>query len=186
MFGVFDQRKDLPYGVVLTINAPLQPMQRVALFEDPLDQMLRHNGYGVVAGGTTALNPGGDVARTEIELSLVEATDLVLSEIKQKLEALGIPVGSRMRCLAGEFSIEIGVFEGITLYLRECEVGAQFVCDGLNNLLQESGRVFGFKDDLPESVFYLYGSCELSLRRSVLNFLQCHGLRDKARIGVIN
>ena len=102
--------------VIARLNARAQPLDRGEVFEDPLSDILQAAGIGEVTGGGTLLGEEGEIEFCDLEIMVPEATDAVLGAIREALEGLGAPKGSRLIWNDGANELEFGTFEGLAVY----------------------------------------------------------------------
>jgi hypothetical protein len=88
--------------VTATLNARLRPLDRGELYEDPLDEALRSAGLGEVTGGGTQLAATGEIDSCDLEIELAEISERTLETVRELLERLGAPNGSRLVVGEGE------------------------------------------------------------------------------------
>lgn len=84
--------------VFVRVPEPLQPLDRAAKYEDPLDATLKKTGLGEVTGGGTQMSkPKADGSRdiewVGIDVELADL-DLGIGPLKQELIRLGVPKGT--------------------------------------------------------------------------------------------
>ncbi|MFN8571395.1 MAG: hypothetical protein U0132_05010 [Gemmatimonadaceae bacterium] len=84
-----------PCLVVATIPESIDPMDRAAKYDDPLDLALKSAGVGMVSGAGSQLDVSRQIAFVDIELALAN-TDGALELARTTLKSLGAPKGSVM------------------------------------------------------------------------------------------
>ena len=175
--------------VIARLNARAQPLDRGEVFEDPLGDILEAAGAGKVTGGGTMLGEEGEIEFCDLEIMVPAATDAAIGVIREALEGLGAPKGSRLIWNDGANDVEFGTFEGLAVYLNGTdlpeEVYAQsdvnFVYDELGRLLGNEGRVVSHWDGPRETALYLYGRSADAMLARIRPFLDSYPLCDKAR-----
>jgi hypothetical protein len=135
--------------VIARLNVRAQPLDRGEVFEDPLDQILQAAGTGQVTGGGTMLGTDGEIEFCDIEITVPDATDATLDAIREALEGLGAPKGSRLIWNDGANELAFGSFEGVGVYLNGTDLPDEvyeqsdlgFVYEEFGRLLGSEGRV---------------------------------------------
>ena len=147
--------------VIATLNARLQPVQRVERYDDPLHEFLRSRGAGSVEGGGTLLGADGEVESADVEVELHDPEKLDL--LAQALELLGAPQGSTLK--AGDRTVPLGRLEGMGVYLNGTDLPAEVyatsdvnaVIERLEELLGHAGELHGWWEGPRETALYFYG-----------------------------
>ena len=93
----------------------IEPLDRGARYEDPLDDALRDAALGEVTGGGSQLGQHGEIEFADVEISVVNLDDAV-PVIIRSLEASGAPVGSQILGDTGVMR-EFGVQQSVAVYL---------------------------------------------------------------------
>lgn len=179
--------------VIARLNARAQPLDRGEVFEDPLSDILQAAGIGEVTGGGTLLGEEGEIEFCDLEIMVPEATDAVLGAIREALEGLGAPKGSRLIWNDGANELEFGTFEGLAVYLNGTDLpdavyeqsDASFVYEELGRLVGSEGRVVSHWGGPRETALYLYGRSAATMLARIRPFLDTYPLCDKARIVTI-
>jgi hypothetical protein len=95
---------DVEQFVYVKIPAPIQPLDRGTLFEDPIDAALESDGLGHVSGGGSLLGDACPDGTRPIELCGIDidTTDraAVLEVLRVLLPNLGIPLASELHYTA--------------------------------------------------------------------------------------
>jgi hypothetical protein len=176
--------------VIARLNDRAQPIDRGELYEDPLDDVLRKRRAGSVTGGGTQLTEGSEIEFCEIEIEVREPATESIALIKQTLEELGAPKGSRLcRETQGE-ELPFGVNEGLAVYLNgtdlpdevyaECD--SNFVFSEFNRLLGADGKVHSHWQGPTETALYIYGPSFETMKRRLASFLSSYPLCQRARV----
>jgi hypothetical protein len=179
--------------VIARLNARAQPLDRGEVFEDPLNDILQAAGLGEVTGGGTLLGEEGEIEFCDIEIMVPEATDAVLAAIREALEGLGAPKGSRLIWRDGANELEFGAFEGLAVYLNGTDLpdavyeqsDASFVYEEFARLVGGAGRVVSHWDGPRETALYLYGPSAKAMLARLRPCLDTYPLCAKARIVTI-
>jgi hypothetical protein len=176
--------------VIARLNARAQPLDRAEVFEDPLDEILQAAGTGQVTGGGTMLGTDGEIEFCDLEITVPGATDATLDAIREALEGLGAPKGSRLIWKDGANELEFGTLEGLAVYLNGTDLpdavyeqsDVNVVYDEFGKLVGSEGRVVSHWQGPRETALYLYGrSAEMMLSR-IRPFVENYPRCDKARI----
>jgi hypothetical protein len=176
--------------VVAQLNDRAQPMDRGELYEDPLMAVLEKYRAGSVVGGGTMLREDKEIAFCDIEIDVREPADKNIALIKETLEELGAPKGSKLRLLDQDEEMPIGKNEGLAVYLNgtdlpdevyaECD--ANFVYSEFNRLLGNDGTVHSHWQGPTETALYMYGPSYETMRKRLTDFLDTYPLCQRARI----
>jgi hypothetical protein len=163
------------------------------VFEDPLGDILQAAATGQVTGGGTQLGDAGEIEFCDIEIMVPETTDAVLGTIREALEGLGAPKGSRLIWNDGANELEFGTFEGVAVYLNgtdlpdlvyeQCDLNV--VYEEFNKLVGSEGRVVSHWQGPSETALYLYGRSAETMLARIRPFLDTYPLCQKARIVTI-
>ena len=179
--------------VIARLNARAQPLDRGEVFEDPLNDILEAAGTGQVTGGGTMLGEEGEIEFCDLEIMVPEATDAVLGAIREALEGLGAPKGSKLIWNDGASELEFGTFEGLAVYLNGTDLpdsvyeqsDVNFVYEEFGRLLGDARRVVSHWDGPRESALYLYGRSAETMLARIRPLLDTYPLCQKARIVTI-
>jgi hypothetical protein len=175
--------------VIARLNARAQPLDRLDVFESPLDDILQAAGAGKVTGGRTMLGEEGEIESCDLELIVPETTDAVLDAIRRALESLGAPKGSRLIWNGGANEVGLGIAEGLAVYLNGtdlpeevyAESDVNLVYEELDRLVASEGRVVSHWEGPRETALYLYGRSAATMLSRIRPFLDTYPLCDKAR-----
>jgi hypothetical protein len=176
--------------IVVNLNAKLQPLDRLDYFEDPLDEILRSKNIGEVAGGGSLLSESKEIESCDIEIEVNSSTDDVIAILKDTLEKLGAPKGSKLIIEEQDKEIPAGISEGLALYLNGTDLDhkvyqesdSQFVFDELNRLLHGKGRVLSHWQGPAETALYMYGFSFTEMKSLINEFVTTYPLCQKCRI----
>lgn len=134
-----DSHEEYPYFVYAKIIEPALPEARGRMYHDPLADFLERKKLGTVTGGGTQLgeaNPLGERVIEYIGLD-IELADLDegWNQAKQKLNELGVPVGSELIYRAedgSERNEPIGEMELLSVFVEKMnDADSDLVCEKL-------------------------------------------------------
>jgi hypothetical protein len=156
------------HTVSFTINAPIGPMERGDLFEDPLYGWLHRNGSKVIdGGGGTMLHADGPViADFFVELSSLKQINGAIKFVK----SLGVPVGSsyRVDCKA---AVPMGDCRGIQFSLQKRagrgKAKLQALFDSVGAAVAGCGRLFHANQVENRLVFTIYSQAPDDIRAAL-------------------
>jgi hypothetical protein len=176
--------------VIAQLNDRAQPLDRGELYEDPLDEVLKKHRAGRVTGGGTQLTESNEVEFSEIEIDVRETSAESVPLIKQTLEELGAPKGSKLRVGPQGEELPFGINEGLAVYLNgtdlpdevyaECD--SNFVYSEFNRLLGVDGKVHSHWQGPTETALYMYGPSFEKMKRRLASFLSSYPLCQRARV----
>lgn len=111
-------RERFPHFVVARIPEHIEPMDRGARYEDPVQDALAVRELGLVTGGGSRLTAAAEIGYVDVELALADL-DGALECVQRILEEAGAPVGSQLLFEQDGLDVErpFGVQEGLTVYL---------------------------------------------------------------------
>jgi hypothetical protein len=192
MFGkLFGKETTVPVTfIVARLNDRAQPMDRGELYEDPLDAVLKKHRAGSIVGGGTQLAEAGEIAFCEIEIEVHEPAAERIALVKQTLEELGAPKGSKLLLEADGKELPLGKFEGLAVYLngtdlpdevyQQCD--SNFIYEEFDGLLGADGKVHSHWDGPTETALYMYGPSFETMKRRIAGFLASYPLCQGARV----
>ena len=176
--------------VIARLNDRARPLDRGAIYEDPLDDILQSSAMGEVTGGGTQLDSNGEIEYCNVEIDLNGIADESINQLISSLEKLGAPRGSTLLIDGGEKEVPFGKLEGLAVYLngtdlpestyRECDVN--HVHSEFNRLLEGIGSVHSYWEGPAETALYLYGVSFGKMKSSLQDFLTSYSLCEKARL----
>jgi hypothetical protein len=174
----------------VTFNARLRPLDRVARYEDPLQEVLNASMPGSeVSGGGTLLSAEREPLVSDIDLSVegdaLEAPGLVIAA----LEAAGAPKGSRVR-LDESDPVPFGVTEGLAVYLNGTDLPREvYASSDVNDLIAALLERLGTDGDMQsywegprETALYLYGASAARMDDLTANVLARFPLAQRCRV----
>jgi hypothetical protein len=160
-------RERFPHLVIARIPEHIEPMDRGARYEDPLQDALATRELGIVTGGGSQLTPTTEIGFVDVELALADLDDAVDVAIRV-LEDAGAPVGSTLLFERDGRDAErpFGVQEGLALYLDGTSLPDE-VYEGtdINAFMERlaaavdvvGGELRGVWSGPGETAFYHYG-----------------------------
>lgn len=178
--------------IVAQLNEKIMPIDRGELYEEPLDEFLKTNGYGEVTGGGTMQTKSGEIEFCDIEILVYQSNDIikVSKEIINKLETLGAPKGSKLQIEKTNDIIPFGQKEGLAIFLdgvnllsnvyKECD--SNFVLSELSGLIGYDGNVQRYWQGNTETALYFYGESFVEMNRAISEFINTYPLCEGARI----
>jgi len=194
LFGLFKKKEKSPevepQFIVVNLNARIQPLHRGEIYEDPLDEMLTENNFGEVSGGGTLQAQSGEIESCDIEIQVFNSNEKTISSIKDILEDIGVPIGSKIIIEANDFEIEFGTLEGLAIYLNGTDLDDKVYEENDSNLLyseldrltEGEGRVFSYWQGPTETAFYLYGKSFEKMKSLIGELVDNNPLCQKCRI----
>ncbi|WP_051997484.1 hypothetical protein [Grimontia indica] len=194
MFGLFKKNEEKigiePEYIVVTINARIQPIHRGEIYEDPLDKILSENSIGEVSGGGTLQLQSGEIEHCDVEIQVNNSSKETVALIRNSLEKIGVPKGSKMKVEATDSEIEFGTLEGLAIYLNGTDLDdevyansdSNHVYSELDRLTQDNGKVYSYWQGSKETAFYLYGTSFSQMKSQISELVQSYPLCQKCRI----
>lgn len=177
-------------GMVVTVslNARLAPADRADL-EDAFTDVAQHRGVDArVIGGGTLLAENGEVKACDIEIQLVDATQIDF--VRDTFTAMLAPIGSRLHIPDGDAPIIFGAHQGLALYINgtdlpdetyeECNIS--HVVEECERLLGAQGRVNSHWQGPTETALYMYGRDFEQMVATIRPFLDQYPLCSKCRV----
>ncbi len=194
----FKKKKNDTLHITLHLNARLRPLDRGALYEDDMNEILKKYKLGEVVGGGTAQRKDGEIEYCDIEISLKEeAMEDFICFINRipipkgsylQIDEDTIPQGSSLQ--RGKTRIDVGQLEGLALYLNgtdlpnevyeSCDVN--YVVDELEKLLDGCGEMYSFFEGNTETAFYFYGENFDEMKNRISSFIENYPLCSQCRI----
>lgn len=183
---------EYPFTVTLQLNARFQPMHRHNL-EDALEKILDKEHLGEVYGGGTCQLPSGEIEYCDIEINLRDRTPQTLIRLKEIINALGIPKGSKLHTHKDDVVIPLGSQEGLAVYLNgtqlpdevyaECDVN--YVIERMEELMNGAGRMYSYWEGPNDTALYFYGESYEQMLSAVQDFLNEYPLCRKCKVNKI-
>jgi hypothetical protein len=111
-------RDRFPHLVIARIPEHIEPMDRGARYEDPLQDALAIRDLGMITGGGSQLTADAEISFVDVEMALVDLGE-ALDVATRILEEAGAPVGSQLRFEQDGVDVErpFGMQEGVAVYL---------------------------------------------------------------------
>jgi len=147
----------------IQINDKCGPMLRGEFYREPLEKFFKRNKLGEVTGGGTLLQENGQPAYCEIELSIKDETEEVVSEVKNKIDSI-TPKGSILY-LENEQELPVGNLEGVALNLHFTKAPQelldktdfQALWDGVDKAIASAGKMHDTWEGPETFTIYYYG-----------------------------
>jgi hypothetical protein len=188
LFPVFSAPRPR-YPVTVQLNAKIKPLDRGRLFQEPLRKALESKGLGTSHDGGTLTSREGEIVYCDVEVDLYENSERAYLFVKDTVERLGAPKGSKLRVSRDDIR-PIGVAEGLAIYLNgtalpdevyaSCD--SNFVYDEIDRLVAGEGRIANTWQGPSETALYLYGSSFDELNRRIADFVATYPLCQNCRI----
>jgi hypothetical protein len=107
-----------PHLVIARIPEHIEPLDRGARYEDPVQDALAIRSLGKVTGGGSQLTPAAEIGYVDVEMALADL-DEALDVAKRVLEDAGAPVGSELLYQedGSDVARAFGMQEGLAVYL---------------------------------------------------------------------
>jgi len=177
-------------SITAQMNARLMPMDRGAIFEDPLDEVIRKLGIGHVDGGGTMQGKSGEIDFCDIALEVQDLNDSTVTKIVEVLETLGAPKGSKLQFGEQRPELPFGRCEGLAVYLNGSDLpdevyrtsDVNFVYSEFNRLTDGKGKVFSHWAGPTETALYLYGPSFDDMQKAIAGFISTYPLCQRCRV----
>jgi len=184
------KNKNEPQFIVANLNARIMPLDRAELFEDPLDELLSEMSIGEITGGGTLQSKSGEIEYCDIEIEVNNSNENTIQLIKNKLEELGAPKGSKLIIESTDKETPIGTYEGLAVYLNGTELpdnvyeecDSNVIYDELNRLLTGVGAVKSHWQGSTETALYIYGISFNQMHELIKDFLETYPMCQKCRV----
>ncbi|MCL2235387.1 MAG: hypothetical protein FWB98_02970 [Defluviitaleaceae bacterium] len=183
------KKPEFVQSINLEINGKLMPQDRGYFYADPLIDALEKAGIGEVDGEGTLLEEDGSIKLCDIHMMLEEGQE-ALDKLLLILEALHLPKGSRLIDADGNEIAEIGVLEGLALWMngtelpeevyKECDIN--HVVKEINKLLDGCGELYSHWAGPSDTALYFYGTSFEEMKAKILPFVNEYPLCQKHRI----
>lgn len=177
------------FPVTIQLNAKIMPLDRGRIFQDPLSAALEAAHLGRSEDGGTLTSKEGEILYCDLEVDLYENTERAYEFVRQIIESLGAPKGSKLHVSRDDVR-PIGISEGLGVYLNGTDLPADVyancdsnsVRDELGRLLEGEGQVVGYWQGPKETAFYMYGSSVAEMQRRIADFLATYPLCQRCRV----
>jgi hypothetical protein len=191
--GTHEPAEQNPNEFHIQLNDKAMPVQRGAVYEDPLDAFLAQNGLGQVVNSGSMLSEVGEIEFSDIDVELTrEDVDRgeLLSSLITLLEAQGAPKGSFVVDCQSDVQTPIGKLEGMGVYLNGTDLPPEVyeqndVNDVIEQMLQLLGlgdRDLRFWEGATETALYFYGDSYEDMSAKVAEFAAASPLCERCRI----
>ena len=130
-----------PHLVIARIPEHIEPMDRGARYEDPVQDALAIRELGMVTGGGSQMTAAAEIGYVDVELALADLGE-ALDIAKRILEEAGAPVGSVFLFEEDGAEVErpFGVQEGVAVYLDGTSLPEEIYAEtDLDALLERFG-----------------------------------------------
>lgn len=175
--------------VVAHINDRCQPMDRGAIYEDPLNEVLQSAGVGSVVGGGSQLAPNMEIACCDVQISLNSEGTSAIDLIVETLNAMGAPKGSKLIILSSGENIPFGLNEGMALYFDNNLPAEVYEQNDINDLIEQfhealdgNGYMHSASHNSVETRAYFYGPSFAGMKSALSGFFNTHPLCQGLRI----
>ena len=118
--------------ITIVLNAKLQPMHRIEMFENPLENALSQAEAGELLGGGTLQSASGEIKGCDITHAVNDDQIKQIIDYFRKIRI--IPKGSTI--IRGEETVSIGQAEGLALYLNGTDLPSDlYNANDINELI---------------------------------------------------
>ena len=172
--------------LTIELNAKLQPMHRVQIFEEPLEKVLLQANAGELIGGGTFQTTTGEIEKCDITLGV---NDDLVEKILAYLQGIRIiPKGSQIIC--NQEITPIGQAEGLAIYLNRTDLPTEVyqsndiykLISELQAALGEKCFMFSWWEGKTETALYFYGEKYSEMYEAVKHIREVHPLCKLSRI----
>ncbi|WP_141456288.1 hypothetical protein [Pseudoxanthomonas sp. z9] len=180
--------------VYARLNARLLPLDRLELYEDPLQEALEASGVAEVTGGGTMQRQTGEIEYCGIDLDVYDM-DTAVPALCDLLERMGAPRGSRLEFEQdGERrEVAFGKQRGLAIYLNGTELKPEVYAESdvnhvwseIERLMDGIGSIQSYWEGPTETALYLYGDSIDAMRERIASFMAAYPLCERARYEVI-
>ena len=179
--------------VNITLNEPVQPVERGERYEDPLFELLEKAALGGAGdGGGTLCGKDGEIEEADFDVSITSLD--AISVIQRFLAETGAAKGSVLRYQQGKKTVvvPVGITEGLAIYLDGVTLPKEVYTPNcleemLDKLSAALGDDFDFRGSWQgprETALYLYGLSAEQLLAKVEPVLRAAPLAQNARVVV--
>ena len=152
-----------PHLVIARFYEHIEPIDRGARYEDPLQAVLDQKKAGQVTGGGSQLNEEGAIDYADVEIELANL-DGALEIVSQALEKAGAPLGSQLIDEGGSVLREFGTHQCLAIYLDGVSLPDEVYADlDFDAVVSEIGAAagpesyHGFTQGNEETGLYFFG-----------------------------
>ena len=174
------------------LNDKIMPIDRGAIYGNPIDEFLKQKNYGEVTGGGTLQSKTGEIdyCDVEIELRPEVINDETIKQIINKFEQLGAPKGSKMIIETTDERIDFGKLEGMAVYLDGVNLSeevyknsdSEIIAGEIRKLAKIEGDVLRYWEGNIETALYFYGNSFKEMKESIIDFINTNPECENARI----
>ena len=176
----------------ITLNDKMMPMDRGFVYEDPLNDVLMTYKLGEVTGGGTLQLKSGEIGYCDLEVFINSENidNVTLGILKDNIEKLGAPKGSKIVIEKTNKEVEVGKLEGIGIYLdgvnlpdkiyKENDINV--VVEELQKLLNDKSETLRYWEGDEEVGLYFYGESFEHMKEMISDFVNEHPLCQNVRI----
>ena len=194
LFNKDEQEKPQAMGnyLVATLNDRILPIDRGAVYEDPLEEFLKLKWYGEISGGGTLQSKSGEIEYCDIEICIKDdhLDRIMISDIINKLEDLGAPKGSSLLIERTQEKIPFGLQEGLAIYLDGVNLSekvyknsdAEAIAEEVCKLANIDTKVLRYWEGTTETALYFYGRSFEDMKQAISRFLSSNPECENARI----
>lgn len=174
----------------IELNARLRPLDRCAIYEDPLQEVLDARAPdSEMSGGGTLMNSDGEPVCCDVDIDLEGDPEAGLRLVVETLERLGAPKGSKAR-LGDADPVPFGTTEGLGLYLNGTDLPDHVYAESdVNDLiaalaerLGEAGSMHSYWQGPRETALYFYGPSAPRMSDLMRETLDAHPLARQSRL----
>jgi len=178
-----------PTTLIARLYEHIEPLDRGARYEDPLDAALRERGLGEVTGGGSQLTDTGEIEFADVEISVTNLDD-ALPVIVSTLEASGAPTGAELIGNTGVLR-RLGRHQSVAVYLDGAtlpdEVYADLNFDQLVDDLTTAageGSYHGYWQGPTETGLFFFGLDAEAMFTRIESLLRAMPIGQNARVAV--
>ncbi len=179
--------------VNITLNEPVQPVERGERYEDPLFELLEKASLGGAGdGGGTLCGKDGEIEEADFDVSITSLEAIPV--IQRFLAETGAAKGSVLRYQQGKKTVvvPVGITEGLAIYLDGVTLPKEvYTPNCLEEMLDKLSAALGDDFDFrgswqgpKETALYLYGLSAEKLLAKVEPVLRAAPLAQNARVVV--
>ena len=176
----------------ISLNEKIMPLDRGEVYEDPIDEILKRHNIGEVTGGGTLQLETGEIKYCNIEIFINSdiIDSITIRLLKDNIEELGAPKGSKIIVENTGEEIEIGKLEGIGFYLdglnlpeevyKKCDINE--VIGALSERLGDHDKIIRYGQGNDETALYFYGKSFFDMKEQTKEYINEYPLCRNARI----
>ncbi len=187
--GIFNRKSKLENDmcyVTLHLNMRLMPIDRGALFEDPIDEVLHKYNIGEVTGGGTLSSKEKMPIYCDIEFSIKRSkiADFIafLKDVNTMAKGSYIEYDGKKE--------EVGTLEGLNLILDGTELNEDVykendvnkVIAEIDNLLEGKGQYHSYYTNEKNTNLYFYGNSFNEMKEVIVHYIKTSALCENSEI----